>query len=110
MRLDELSDALRAALERAEPGAHGMKTVRAVGPDGHRYTAGLAGGEVLLLRLPWPNPSGSSERLDTEPQGLTWHPHQHEPGDAALSMRLRSSESDETNMESGGGGIGAGAG
>jgi len=75
LELHQLSPALRKALEQAEPGISGMRTVRAIGPQGQRYTAGLYDGRVYLLELPWPNPRNECRQLSEEPQGLDWQPH-----------------------------------
>lgn len=74
--LHEVSAALRVALEQAQPGETGMRTVRAIGPEGQRYTAGLHDGQVYLLELPWPNPRNQCRTLSEEPRGLNWQPHQ----------------------------------
>jgi hypothetical protein len=76
MRLEEVSAALQAALDQAEPGPSGMRSVRAVGADGDRYVAGLHDQRVIFLRLPYPNPDGQYERLEAEPGGVSWQPHQ----------------------------------
>jgi hypothetical protein len=74
--LSQASAGLHAALDRASPGPTGMRSVRAIGPDGERYAAGLHGQEILILRLPWPNPDEIAERLGAEPLNVEWHPHQ----------------------------------
>lgn len=73
--LSGVSPALRAALEGAAPGETGLRTVRAIGPQGQRYTAGLHDGQVFLLELPWPNPRNECRPLREEPRGVDWQPH-----------------------------------
>lgn len=75
LELHQLSVPLRRALEQADPGISGMRTVRAIGPDGQRYTAGLYEGRVYLLELPWPNPRNECRQLSEEPRGVEWKPH-----------------------------------
>ena len=75
LRLEAVSDRLRAALQQAEPGASGLRSVRAVGPQGQRDIAGLFDGRGFFLELPWPNPRGECRRLDHEPLGVDWEPH-----------------------------------
>lgn len=74
--LRSASSSLRAALERSDLDHCGMRSARAVDANGMRITAGLFGDEVLLMRLPWPNPHGIAERLDHEPPGLQWRAYQ----------------------------------
>ena len=52
-----------------------MRTVRATGPGGERFAAGLYEGSVFLLKLPWPNPDGECRKLRQEPEGVAWQPH-----------------------------------
>jgi hypothetical protein len=75
LRLEHVSAGLRAALERAEPGPSGLRSVRAIGPQGQRYTAGLYEEKVFLLELPWPNPRNECRPLHREPTGVDWQPH-----------------------------------
>ncbi len=73
--LDQVSPALQVALAQAPIGMTGMRSVRAVGPEGQRYTAGLYDGRVYLLELPWPNPRNEYRTLGEEPPGIEWQPY-----------------------------------
>lgn len=52
LHISEVSAELRAALVQAPIGLTGMRSVRAIGPEGQRFSAGLYGDDVFLLQLP----------------------------------------------------------
>jgi hypothetical protein len=62
----------RTALAAAQIGLTGMRSVRAIGPQGQRFTAGLYGEHVFLLELPWRNPRNECRSLRSEPPGVEW--------------------------------------